>query len=86
MRTNEPKTPLLALLRMLTPEQREQFGEDCETNVTYLYQLATCTRKQCKADKAVLIEAASKKMRERTRGKTPVITVVELATMCQCPT
>lgn len=84
MRTNEPKTPLLALLRQLTPEQREQLAADAGTRVDYLYALGSCTRKQCKAHKAALIEAATKKMRERTRGKTPVITVSELGTMCSC--
>jgi len=84
MRTNEPKTPLLALLRMLTPEQREQFGADCETDVSYLYALASCTRKQCKADKAAKIEAATREMHRRTKGKTPIVTVAQLGTMCQC--
>lgn len=81
MRTNEPKTPLLALLRALSPEQREQFAIDAETPVSYLYSLASCTRKQCKINKAVKIEAATKLMRQRTKT-TPVITVAELGTMC----
>jgi hypothetical protein len=84
MRTNEPKTKLLALLRALSPEQREQLAQDCETRVSYLYSLAGCIRKQCKADKAAKIEAATRKMNQRTKGKTPVITVTELGTMCQC--
>lgn len=82
MRTNEPKTPLLALLRMLTPEERWQLAFDAGTTVSYLYSLAGCTRKQCRADKAVKIEEATRLMRKAKRGKTPIITVTELATMC----
>ena len=84
MRTNEPKTPLLKLLRMLTDEQRDQLAADAEVRKDYLYKLASCNRKQCKADMAVRIEAATKKMRERTKQKTPVITVAELGSMCSC--
>lgn len=84
MRTNDPQTPLLALLRMLTPEQRDTLADDAQTRVDYLYKLASCSRKQCKADLAVRIEEATKKMRSATRGKTPVITVAQLGTMCSC--
>lgn len=87
MRTNDPKTPLLALLRQLTAEQREQFAEDCGTRVDYLYQLAGCIRKQCRTKLAMKIEAATRLMAERTlltTDPTPVITVAELATMCDC--
>lgn len=87
MRTNEPKTPLLALLRQLSPEQREQLAADAGTRVDYLYALGSCTRKSCKAKLAADIEKASRLMAERTKkSETPtaVITVVELGSMCEC--
>ncbi len=86
MRTNDPQTPLLALLRMLTPDQRETLAADAGTRVDYLYKLASCSRKQCKADLAVRIEEATKKMRSASRGKTPVVTVAQLGSMCACQT
>lgn len=87
MRTNEPKTPLLALLRQLTPEQREQLAADAETRVDYLYALASCTRKSCKAALASRIEKATEAMAKRTAktdSPTAVITVAQLGTMCDC--
>ena len=87
MRTNEPKTPLLALLRMLDADQRLQLAADAEVRLDYLYKLAGCDRKRCNADMASRIEAATRKMATRTaRTKVPtkVITVAELGTMCQC--
>jgi hypothetical protein len=83
MRTNEPKTPLLALLRLLTAEQREQLAKDAGTRVDYLYALGSCTRKSCKAALAARIEAATRKMALVTTI-TPVITVAELGAMCDC--
>ncbi len=87
MRTNEPKTPLLALLRQLTPEQREQLADDAGTRVDYLYALGSCTRKSCKAKLAAAIEQATRLMAERTKKTevpTAVITVAELGSMCDC--
>lgn len=87
MRTNEPKTPLLALLRQLTPEQREQLAADAETRVDYLYALGSCTRKSCKAALAARIQKATEMMAARTaKSETPTaaITVAELGSMCDC--
>ena len=86
MRTNEPKTPLLALLRKLTPSQRTELAELAGTRVDYLYALASCTRKSCKAALAARIEEATRVLAARTkRSKNPtrVITVAELGSMCE---
>lgn len=82
MRKNEPKTPLLALLRKLTVEQRQQLADDAVTSVSYLYSLASCQRDSCGSDLALAIERATEKMCERTGGETPIVTMRELATMC----
>lgn len=87
MRNNDPKTPLLALLRQLSPEQREQLAADAGTRVDYLYQLASCVRKRCGTKLGLNIEAATKLMAERTlltTTPTQVITIAELAVMCDC--
>lgn len=87
MRTNPPKTPLLALLRQLTEDQRTQLAQDAGTRVDYLYALASCTRKSCKAKLAAGIEQATRLMAERTKKTdtpTAVITVAELGSMCEC--
>ena len=82
MRKNDPKTPLLALMRKLTPEQRVQLADDAGTSVSYLYSLGSCQRDACGAGLALQIEKASEKMCERTGGETPIVTMRELATMC----
>lgn len=82
MRKNDPKTPLLALMRVLTDEQRKQLAEDAATSVSYLYSLASCQRAACGSALAQRIERATMKMSERTLGLTPVVTMAELATMC----
>ena len=84
MRTNTPRTPLLALLRSLTAEQRAQLALDAETKVSYLYSLASCqrgARQCCSAALALRIEQATIKMNEAT-GETIIVTQTELATMC----
>ena len=82
MRKNEPKTPLLALLRQLTDEQREQLAADAGTSVSYLYSLASCQRTSCGTALALQIEKATERMCDRTGGQTAVVTVRELGTMC----
>lgn len=82
MRKNEPKTPLLALMRLLTPEQRRQLAEDADTSVSYLYSLGSCQRGACGAGLALQIEKASERMCQRTGGLTPIVSMQELATMC----
>jgi hypothetical protein len=85
MRKNNPKTPLLALLRSLTPEQREQLAKDAETSVSYLYSLAGCQRSTCGSSLALQIEKASEKMCAKTGGHTAIVTMGDLATMCALP-
>ena len=79
-----PVTPLLALLRALNRDQRIEFASEAQTTVSYLYQLAICSRgKQstCRADLALRIENASRVMHKRYG--TEVITMATLAQMCQ---
>lgn len=82
MRKNEPKTPLLALLRKLTADQRVQLADDADTSVSYLYSLASCQRSSCSTTLALQIERATEKMCKRTGGETAIVTVHELGTMC----
>lgn len=84
MRKNStpPKTPLLALLRMLTAPQRQAFAVDAGTATSYLYALATCQRCSCSAKIALGIEQASERLCLATGGKTPVVHMHELAVMC----
>lgn len=82
MRKNQPKTPLLALMRVLTDEQRKTLALDAGTSVSYLYSLGSCQRGACSSTLALQIEKASEKMCARTGGETPIITMRDLATMC----
>ena len=80
MRKNEPKTPLLALLRTLTPKQRERFAKQARTSVSYLYALSSGDRSPS-AQLALRIEQASERMHKNTNGRSPVVTMRELAEM-----
>lgn len=82
MRKNDPKTPLLALLRALTPDQRQELADEAGTSVSYLYALGSCQRGACGSVLASGIERASRTMHKQTKGETPVVTVEQLATMC----
>lgn len=82
MRKSPPKTPLLALLRALTEEQRVIFAADAGTTVSYLYALAGCQRQSAGSTLALAIESASRRLAKATRGKTPVVCMQQLATMC----
>jgi hypothetical protein len=82
MRTSEPKTPLLALLRQLDERQRREFAARAGTSVSYLYHLAGCDR-QCRVGLAKSIAEASTWMSGRVAG-LPVLTMEEIATMCDC--
>lgn len=85
MRKSTPKTPLLALLRLLTDEQRTAFAADAGTTVSYLYALAGCQRQSAGSTLALAIESASKRLNKASRGKTPVVCMQQLATMCAVP-
>jgi hypothetical protein len=82
MRKNIPQTPLLALLRVLTREQRMTFAAHANTSVSYLYALASCQRGACRSDLAMQIERASEKMCQETGGLSPIVSMRELASMC----
>lgn len=85
MRKNIPQTPLLALLRALTPKQRKTLAKDAGTSVSYLYSLGTCARVACRSDLALAIEKASEHMCYATGGESPIVSVAELASMCAVP-
>ena len=80
-RRNKPKTPLLAILReMETDDRRDEFAALAGTTRLYLYQLAGCNRKSCRADLAQRIAAASVVMADKYG--TQVVTLDTLAGMC----
>lgn len=75
-------TPLLALLRACDKNERKQIATWAGTSVSYMYALGSCCRGSCRADLAASIEDASRQLNRRTDGRTPVVTMRELATMC----
>lgn len=76
-------TPLLGLLRACESEaERAAFAAAAGTDVNYLYALAGCHRQQPKAALAVAIEDASRAFNKTTKGRIPIVTVRELASMC----
>ena len=80
-RRNQPKTPLLALLRELgTDDKRNEFATMAGTSRLYLYQLSICSRRSCRADLAKRIADASEAMGKKYG--TRVLTQDILATMC----
>lgn len=83
MRKTSPKTPLLALLRDLTPERRAEFAMLAGTTVEYLYQLAGCNRGACRSLLAKRIADASEVLAQ-CYG-TPSVSMEVLATMCVLP-
>jgi hypothetical protein len=75
-------TPLLDFLRAATPEERKRTAALAGTQVSYLYQLATCVRPRISATLAIGIEDATRLMHTDTDGRLPVVDVRTLATMC----
>lgn len=76
-------TPLSDLLRLATPTERERVALLAGgTTVNYLYQVAGCHRPRPSADFAVQLSDASVTMNRETKGRLPIITVREIATMC----
>jgi len=73
-------TPLLDLLRALTPEQRETLATLAGTTTGSLYQIAGCHRPNPSSQLALRIETASQEM--HLRHGSPVVTMRQLATMC----
>ena len=80
-RKNQPKTPLLAVLRQLeTDDKRDEFATLAGTSRLYLYQLSICSRRSCRADLAKRIADASVVMHEKYG--TQVLTLEGISTMC----
>lgn len=82
MSSSAPSTPLLDLLRALTPEQRDELAAKAGTTVSYLYSLAGCQRTSCRVRLASRIAQAATQLHNETAGLTPLITMEQLATMC----
>jgi hypothetical protein len=83
-RKNSPQTPLLAILRALeSDERRDEFAKLAGTSTSYLYQLGTCNRDACRSRLAMGIADASVKMHKKYG--TPMVTMLQLATMCSAP-
>lgn len=80
-RLNDPKTPLLALLRSCSAEEREWLAAEAGTSVSYLYHLSGCQRTPT-VTLASALAAATVALRKHTNGRTPKITVEQLASMC----
>ena len=83
MRKNTPRTPLLHILRGMTPDQRSEFAMLAGTTVSYAYQLAGCNRKSCRASLTKGLADASVTM--AAKYGTPTITMEQIATMCLLP-
>ena len=81
--TRGMSTPLSELLRLATPPERERLARLAGgTTVNYLYQLAGCHRPRPSAEFAVQLADATVLLNRETKGRLPIITVRELATMC----
>lgn len=76
------QTPLLEFLRACTPEQRAAVSKTCDTHESYLYAIATCKRVKIGVQLAVAIAEATRTMHAESAGRTPVVTVEQIASMC----
>ena len=85
-RKNQPRTPLLAVLRQLaTDDKRDEFAALADTSRLYLYQLSICSRRSCRADLAKRIADASVVMHEKYG--TQVLSPEVICSMCaECST
>jgi hypothetical protein len=83
MRKSIPKTPLLVILRQMTAAQRDEFAMLAGTSTSYLYQLAGCNRKSCRAGLTKGIADASVVM--GAKYGTDSVDMDTLATMCWLP-
>lgn len=75
-------TPLLAVLRAASREERDRLARLAGTTVAYLYQLATCKRPNISATLALALADATVTMSLATEGRLVALTVREIATMC----
>ncbi len=78
-------TPLLTALRACTVDEQYEFARLAGTKRNYLYQLASCHRRQPNITLAAAICAASVALNSRTKGRVPVLTTDDIATMCPIP-
>lgn len=81
MNTEARQTPLLLVLRQLeNRDRRQEFADAAKTTVNYLYQLGSCQRTSCRANKAKTIADASVTM--NLLYGSDILTVDTIATMC----
>lgn len=78
---SQRKTPLLELLRQLTPSERDEIAQAACTSVNYLYLLAGCHRKMTNLQMALVIEDMTRELNRTSGGRVPVVTARELAAM-----
>lgn len=65
-------TPLLRMLRALSPEQRSALADACGTTVVYLYQLATQPHPNPRLRLAQALVHEAKGLRRRRVGIDPL--------------
>jgi DNA-binding XRE family transcriptional regulator len=75
-------TPLLSALRACSVDEQYEFARLAGTTRNYLYQLATCHRKNPSLQLAQSICDASARLHRKTAGRVPSLTTVEIAAMC----
>lgn len=78
---SEQVTCLLALLRECEQDEREWLAEQSGTTVNYLYILAGGGRQSPKAALAAALEDASRALSKKTKGRTRIVTMRDLAVM-----
>jgi hypothetical protein len=81
----KPITPLLSALRKMTVEEQHQFAKLSGTTRNYCYQIATCSRPSPRAKLTKGLADASVVMHVQTLGRTPKLTMEQIATMCPLP-
>lgn len=78
-----PTTALMTLLRACKDDtERERLAELSGTTKNYLYSLSGCHRGQPKLKLGLQIAHASIVLNRETKGRTPIVTAEELASMC----
>lgn len=75
-------TPLLTALRACSVDEQYEFARLAGTKRNYLYQLATCHRKNPGLKLAQAICDASADLHRRTAGRVPALTTADIAGMC----
>ena len=75
-------TPLLNVLRHCTVPEQHELAKLAGTKRNYLYQMASCHRKEFSALLAMRVATATAIMHATSTGRIPKITAEEIASMC----